>query len=115
MENLQIYFCWNQECMMHGVRGQGNIRVRSQYGKNENIRLLYCLVCGKKFSERKGTVLFNSRLSEEGTLFVIGHIVEGFSARQIERETNVRRSTVGRLKKLLIKLATAPADEVLYD
>ena len=59
--DLQRFYCPNGNCSQHGVRGKRNIGIRSVNGKN-NIRLLYCRVCKKTFSERCGTILGDSRL-----------------------------------------------------
>ena len=114
-EDLQVFFCWNQECPKHGIRGEGNVRVRFWYGKNSDIRLLYCVDCNKRFSERRGTVLFGSRLTESITLSILGHIADGAGVRQTERWTKVHRSTVIRLKRFLSELADAPIGKLLYD
>ncbi|HBT75362.1 MAG TPA: hypothetical protein DEB39_00210, partial [Planctomycetaceae bacterium] len=56
MDDLDKFCCQNKNCPKHGVRGEKNIHVRAWYGKNKSKRLLYCLVCKDKFSERRGTI-----------------------------------------------------------
>jgi len=52
------------------------------------------------FSERRGTLFFDSRLPKEKTLSVIEHITEGVGVRKTSRLTTVNRNTVSRLTKL---------------
>ena len=53
------------DCPDHGKRGLGNLTVCARYGKHKQHRLLYCRTCRYRFSERKGTPLFGSQLTEE--------------------------------------------------
>ena len=115
MEDLNIFFCWDQSCSHHRLRGKGNIFIRAKYGKHKDIRLLSCRDCGNRFSERRGTVLSNSRLPENVTLSILGHFVEGVSIRQTERYTKSSRATVRRLRALLSKLSDTPMGELLHD
>jgi hypothetical protein len=101
-DDLNDYFCWNEKCPKHDVRGEGNIRIRDVYGRN-NTRLLYCLACKRCFSERRGTVFFGSRLPEMKIIDVIEHLAGGCGIRETGRSVEVHRSTVSRLKKLMIK------------
>ena len=76
MDDLKNFCCQNKNCPKHGVRGEDNIRVRTTYGPN-NTRLLYCLVCKKRFSEHRGTIFFDSRLPKETVVSLLEHVVEG--------------------------------------
>ena len=60
IENL---CCLNSECKVYGLTGRGNLRLRKVYGA-DHIRYLRCGDCGSEFSERKGTALFNCKISE---------------------------------------------------
>ena len=77
MDDLDKFCCQNKNCPQHGVRGGKNIHVRARYGQNKEHRLLYCLVCKEKFSERRGTVFFDSRLPEEKVVSILEYVVEG--------------------------------------
>ena len=98
MDDLDKFCCQNKNCPKHGVRGEKNIRVRYYYGPN-NTRLLYCLICKKRFSERRGTVLFDSRLPEETVVSLLAHVVEGTGVRKTSRLVKVDRYTVSRYAK----------------
>jgi transposase-like protein len=100
MDDLSRFCCLNSDCPKHGKRGAGNITVTSRYGPNKASRMLRCAVCKSRFSERKGTPLFDSRLPLEKCQSVLEHIAEGCGVRQTGRLCGVNRSTVGRLSRL---------------
>ena len=50
--------CQNPRCLAFGTRGAGNVYVCGRIGKHKHIRQLRCRTCGKRFSERKGTVFY---------------------------------------------------------
>ena len=85
---------------MYRVTGVGNIRVRDIYGAR-NTRLLYCLDCKERFSERRGTVFFDSRLPEEKVVDILDHVVGGCSMRMTGRFLSVDADTVARYMRLL--------------
>ena len=68
MDDLDKFCCQNKNCPKHGVRGGGNIHVRAYYGPNKT-RLLYCLVCKKRFSEHRGTVFFRCAFAQSNGCF----------------------------------------------
>ena len=98
MEDLSRFCCQNPVCELQGKRDAGNLYVRAHYGKQQR-RLLCCRVCGQRFSERKGTPLFGSKLASEKSLSVLEHLHEGCGVRQTARLTKVNRATVGRLAR----------------
>ena len=100
MDDLDKFCCQNKKCPQHGVRGGKNIHVRARYGQNKEHRLLYCLVCKEKFSERRGTVFFDSRLPEEKVVSILEHVVEGNGMRKTGRLVKVDPDTVSRYTKL---------------
>src|SRR4051794_39316280 len=100
MDDLSRFCCQNAACSLYGRRGAGNLSVRDRYGKDKQIRLLYCRACRARFSERKGTALSHSCLPREAAVSVLQHLVEGNGVRQTERLTGVHRDTVMRLARL---------------
>ncbi len=62
--------------------------------------MLRCRVCKVRFSERKGTPYFDSRLPPEKLESVLDHIAEGCGVRQTGRLCEVDRGTVGRLSRI---------------
>ena len=65
MGDLSGFCCRNPECPDYGKRGAGNLSVSMWYGPEKKRRMLYCGTCKSRFSERKGTPLFDARLPEE--------------------------------------------------
>ena len=100
MDDLSRFCCLNSDCPEHGKRGAGNLTVTSRYGSANERRMLRCRVCKDRFSERKGTPFFDSKLPPEKLLSVLDHIREGCGVRQTGRLCQVNRGTVGRLSRL---------------
>src|SRR3954470_5286263 len=100
MDDLSRFCCQNAECALYARRDAGNLSVCDRYGKDQQIRLLFCKACKSRFSERKGTPLFHSCLPQGKAVSVLEHLVEGNGVRQTERLTGVHRDTVMRLARL---------------
>ena len=119
MEELSRFCCPNPGCEKYLERGAGNIRVRARYGRHRR-RLLRCLVCQTRFSETRGTPLFNSHLDPEKALDVLAHVQEGCGVRQTSRLVGVHRDAVTRLSRLAGEHAYDAHDDLvgfspLYD
>ena len=112
-EDLSRFCCHSAECPDHRLRGAGNLTVCGRYGKQKQHRLLYCRTCRYRFSERKGTPLFDSRLPPEKVETVLEHIAEGCGVRQTGRLCKVNRGTVGRLSKIAGEHARDLHDELV--
>lgn len=89
-------FCHNKNCPDYGLRKKGNLWFCGWSGKNHKIRMVYCKTCRKQFSERKGTVLSESRLPEEKAISLLDHIREGCGTRVTGRLLHVSNDTVTR-------------------
>ena len=61
MDDLSRFCCLNSDCPEYGERGAGNLTVTGRYGPGQARRMLRCRACKVRFSERKGTPLFDSR------------------------------------------------------
>jgi transposase-like protein len=95
MDDLHAFCCQNTDCPAYGQRGQGNLTVCGRYGRQQR-RLLYCRTCKARFSERKGTPLFDTRLPETQVVAVLHHLAEGCGVRQTGRLVGVSKDTVVR-------------------
>ena len=95
MEDLALFCCQNPDCSDYGLRGKANLRVCFRYGKDQR-RMLACRTCQQRFSERKGTALFASRLPQGQALAVFRHPQDGCGVRQTARLTGVGKDTVVR-------------------
>jgi LacI family transcriptional regulator len=94
MEDLARFCCQNPACTKYGQRNAGNLTVCGWFGKNQRLRLLYCRTCQKRFSERKGTPLFGSKLARPKLLSLLAHVSEGCGVRVTSRLVGVHRDTV---------------------
>ena len=124
VDDLSKFCCLNESCEDFWKRGSGNIGIRLRYGQDKSRLLLRCNTCGAVFSERKGTVLFRSKLSEERALNILEHLNEGDGIRKTARLTRTPRATVQRLAALAgihgkafhdEKVRNVKAEEVQFD
>ena len=96
MDDLSAFCCLNPECPNYGKRGLGNLSVTAHYGPENKRRVLRCMTCKARFSERKGTPLFDTRLPEEKVVAILSHLAEGCGVRKTSRLVEVSKDTVTR-------------------
>jgi transposase-like protein len=94
-DDLSTFCCQNPPCPDYGKRGHGNLTVPMRYGP-QRLRLLRCRTCRARFSERKGTPLFDTRLPPGQVVAVLHHLAEGVGVRKTSRLTGVNKNTVVR-------------------
>jgi transposase-like protein/IS1 family transposase len=82
---------------LYGQPGRNNLTVRKVYGADQ-IRYLRCSHCGREFSERKGTALWNTKVREAQAVAVAAHLSEGCSAASTARLADVDIGVVQRLQ-----------------
>jgi LacI family transcriptional regulator len=112
MDDLERFCCQNADCADYGKRGHGNLTVCGHYGSRPQ-RLLYCRTCKARFSERKGTPLFDTRLPLDKVLSVLHHLAEGCGVRQTSRLVGVSKDTVVRYSLLAGEHARQLHDELV--
>ena len=95
MDGLTRFCCLNPDCLDFGKRGHGNLTVPARYGPNKT-RVLRCSTCKTRFSERKGTPLFDTRLPADKVVSILAHVAEGVGTRKTARLVGVHRDTVTR-------------------
>jgi len=113
MQALSKFCCQNKKCHSYGKRDANNLTVCGRFGKNNNIRLLYCKICKSRFSERKGTPLFRMKLDEKKAISLLEHISESCGVRKTGRLVGVNRNTVMRYSRLAGEHAMALHDELV--
>jgi transposase-like protein len=111
-EDLSQFCCQKRECPRYGQRGAGNLSVCDHFGKG-HYRLLYCNACKARFSEFKGTPLFNSKLPHDKVLAILEHLADGCGVRQTARLVGVNKDTVTRLARLAGEHAKDTHDELV--
>lgn len=112
MDDLRVFCCQNTDCPDYGQRGRGNLTVCARYGPHQR-RLLYCRSCRARFSERKGTALFDSRLPDDQAAAVLQHLADGCGIRQTARLVGVTNNTVVRYARHAGRHARHLHDEVV--
>ena len=100
LEDLSRFCCQNEHCPDFGQRGIDNLTVCARYGKDKRRRMLYCRTCKARFSERKGTPLFGSQLTEGQALSIFEHLADRNGVRATARLVKVNRNTVVRYARL---------------
>lgn len=110
---IEIFCCQNKDCSHFGLRNQGNLCFSGWSGTGKKIRMLRCSICGDCFSERRGTPLWGSRLSEEVALSLLHHLREGCGTRATSRLLDVSKDTVTRYAKLSGEHAQNAHDELV--
>lgn len=100
MHPIEHFCCQNKACRDYGLRSKGNLLFQGWSGKGRHIRMLYCRTCKARFSERKGTVLEEARLSEKKALALLEHLREGNGTRATARLTGAGTNTVTRYLRL---------------
>jgi transposase-like protein len=113
MDDLTRFCCQNPDCALYGRRNAGNLSVCGRFGKQKQIRLLYCRACKYRFSERKGTPLFQTHLPEPKARSVLQHLAEGCGVRQTGRLVDVHPNSVVRLAKKAGQHARDAHDELV--
>jgi IS1 family transposase len=64
-ERYTQFSCPNPHCAWFNRPGEGNIAHRSWTGMHKHIERLRCTACDREFSEREGTLMARSKLSED--------------------------------------------------
>src|SRR5438309_1217015 len=76
-------------------------------------RMLRGRSCKARFSERKGTPLFDARLPADKVGSVLEHVAEGCGVRQTGRLCRVAPNTVARYSRIAGEHAKAAHDELV--
>ena len=64
-ERYTRFACPNPHCARCNRPGEGNLAHRSWTGTPQHIERLRCTTCGREFSEREGTLMARSKLSDD--------------------------------------------------
>lgn len=90
---LEQLCCVNEGCSEAGVYGAGNLSVCSSKGSGR-WRILRCGSCKSEFSERKGTAMWGSRMTEQTAIAIAQHLQEGCGIRKTARLVGVSKDGV---------------------
>ena len=70
-DDLTGFACPNEDCGDFNRFAAGNLSVCERMGKDQRIRRLYCSSCGRRFSERQGSLMARSKLPEEVVVRIV--------------------------------------------
>ena len=111
---LDSLACVNEACELYGQAGRQNLIVRKVYGA-DGLRYLRCRCCGREFSERKRTALWNTKVRETKAIAVAEHLAEGNSVKSTARLVKVDASVVRRLNGAVRQHGRAFHDARVHD
>lgn len=98
---LSAFCCQNERCAQFGKKGLDSIYQHGWTNRAKTIRNLRCRACQDEFSERKGTVWYQSKLPREKALSLARHLAEGDGIRKTHRLVGATQETVIRWNRLL--------------
>ena len=111
-DDLARFCCQNPQCPRFGQRNGDNLLVVGHFARSGH-RLLFCRTCRYRFSEFKGTPLFNSKLPHDKVMAILRHLAEGCGIRQTARLVGVNKDTVTRFALLVGPHAQATHNELV--
>jgi transposase-like protein len=87
--NPQEIFCPNNDCPARGQTGKDNIGVHSH-----KERRYICHVCGKTFTETKGTIFYRLHIDKQTVMLVLTLIAYGCPPKAIEKAFGFHERTI---------------------
>jgi transposase-like protein len=96
--SLEWFACPNPECAMFNRFAAGNLSVAERMGKDKAIRRLYCNHCHQRFSERQGSLMQYTKLTQETVVRVIKCLTHGCS---VEATADICEVHVRSVRRLL--------------
>lgn len=110
---IEIFCCQNTNCSHYGIRSEENLSFCGWSGHKKEIRMVRCKICKYRFSERKGTPLFNRKLPKKKAISLYEHLKEGCGLRPTSRLLNITLNTVIRYSKAAGNHALSLHDELV--
>ena len=94
---LALFACPNSDCADFNRFEAGNLSIAEWMGKDKSIRRLYCKTCGTRFSERQGSLMQDTKLSQADVVRIIKCLGHGCSVEATADICEVDTRTVQRL------------------
>jgi transposase-like protein len=95
--SLAAFACPNPDRSHFNRFGAGNLSVVEWTGKHQDIRRLYCSHCKRRFTERQGTLLRDTKLPEETVVRIVKCLGHGCSVEATADICDVDPRTVDRI------------------
>jgi len=103
---LAFFACPNSDCADFNRFDAGNLSIAEWMGKDKAIRRLYCKTCGTRFSERQGSLMQHTKLSQADVVRVVKCLGHGCCVEATADICEVDTRTVQRLLEKAGKRAT---------
>ena len=94
---FSFFACPNGECADFNRFDVDNLSVAEWMGKDQAIRRLYCKTCGTRFSERQGSLMEYTKLSEADVVRIVKCLGHGCSIEAAADICEVDARTVQRM------------------
>jgi len=94
---LSFFACPNSDCADFNRFDADNLSVAEWMGKDKAIRRLYCKTCGSRFSERQGSLMQDTKLSQADVVRIVKCLGHGCSVEATADICEVDTRTVQRL------------------
>ena len=104
---LAFFACPNSDCADFNRFGADNLSIAEWMGKDKAIRRLYCKTCGRRFSEREGSLMQYTKLSQADVVRVIKCLGHGCS---VEATADICEVDARTVQRLLEKAGNHAAD-----
>ena len=108
-DNLPMAFfaCPNSDCADFNHFDADNLSIAEWMGKNKAIRRLYCKTCGKRFSERQGSLMQYTKLAQADVVRIVKCLGHGCS---VEATADICEVDTRTVQRLLEKAGKRAAD-----
>ena len=104
---LSFFACPNSDCADFNHFDAGNLSIAEWMGKDKAIRRLYCKTCGTRFSERQGSLMQDTKLSQVEVVRIIKCLSHGCS---VEATADICEADTRTVQRLLEKSGKRAAD-----
>jgi transposase-like protein len=106
-DDLSGFACPNEDCCDFNRFAAGNLSVCERTGKDRRIRRLYCKSCGRRFSERQGSLMAKSKLPEDTVVRIVKCLGYGCS---VEAAADICEVDPRTVELLLLKAGSRAED-----
>ena len=105
--DLSFFACPNGDCADFNRFDSGNLSVAEWMGKGKAIRRLYCKTCGRRFSERQGSLMQYTKLPAAEVVRIVKCLGHGCS---VEATADICEVDTRSVQRLLEKAGKRAAD-----
>jgi transposase-like protein len=95
--SLASFACPNPDCSHFNRFDAANLSVVERTGKNRDIRRLYCSACKRRFTERQGTLMRDTKIPDETVVRIVKCLTHGCSVEATADICDVDPRTVDRI------------------